>query len=107
MKRYELRNDKGNDIAFTGELIASVDSRDFRRAPGVPTRWTELRLYETRAGKFICEICGRATNPGEVDRFQVKVANNEREVFRNFKSTYLSKALFDEAGLTDAPMEVE
>lgn len=107
MKRYELRNGKGKDIAFTGELLSEVDSRDFRVSPGQASRWTELRLYETKGGKYICESCGRSSVPGETDRFNISVANNARDVFKMFRSSYLSKALFEEAGLQDDVREID
>lgn len=106
MKRFELRNDGNRDIAFTGELISEVDSRDFRRSPGVSTRWTELRLYRTKGGKYVCELCGRSSMYGEADRFDITVTDREG-LFEVFRDSYLSKALFEEAGFKGNLREVE
>ena len=99
MKRYELRNGKGKDIGFTGELLSEVDSRDFRVSPGQASRWTELRLYQTKGGKYICESCGRSSVPGETDRFNISVADNVGEEFKMIRYSYLKKALLEAAGL--------
>jgi hypothetical protein len=107
MKRYELRNGKGKDIAFTGELLSEVDSRDFRVSPGQADRWTELRLYQTKGGKYICESCGRSAVRGETDRFNISVAETQGDVFKMFRSSYLSKALFEDAGLNGNVREVD
>lgn len=107
MKRYELRNGKGKDIAFTGEMLSEVDSRDFRVSPGQASRWTELRIYHTKGGKYICESCGRSSVPGETDRFNISVADNVGDVFSMFRSSYLSKALFEDAGLQDDVREID
>lgn len=107
MKRYELRNDNGKDITFVGEMIAEVDSRDFRRAPGEASRWSVLRIYQTKGGSFICESTGMTNVRGERQRTTVHVAENEDEACGMFKESYLSKALFDEAGFSEKAKEIK
>lgn len=45
----------GPELRFEGRVLAEVTTQ---RANGSKTRWTELRLWQTRAGNFIAESVG-------------------------------------------------
>src|SRR5215216_4249031 len=58
MKEIFVRVDNGPDITFFGELIgsaASSDNRACRRSfSGNTGRWTELFIYKTAGGNYVC-----------------------------------------------------
>lgn len=100
MKKYTVKRDRDLDIEFTGEVIAGVSSY------ANSDRWTELVLYKTPSGKFICQIIGRSRIEGEYDRFAGTIVDNERSVIEYFGLTWLSKELFEVAGI-DASVKVD
>ena len=97
-KSYSLKRDTGPDVAFYGEKVAEVDSRDYKRGAR-QERWTEMVMYKTGSGKIVVSIAGRSRMPGEVDRLKVKVCENIQEVFDKVGFSYLAKSLYEEAGI--------
>lgn len=97
-KSYSLKRDTGPDVAFYGEKIAEVDSRDYKRGAR-QERWTEMVMYKSGSGKIVVSISGRSIVPGEVDRLKVKVCEDIEEVFKKVGFSHLAKALYEEAGI--------
>lgn len=93
--RYELDIDQGPKIAFSGALVAEVASQRDRG------RWTELALYRTEAGRYICHTIGRTQRPGEHDRYSGQVCETEAEVIEFFGQRWLAKKLYDQAGIVN------
>lgn len=110
MEIFTLEIDNAPSVRFTGELVASVSSSDNQAMgssySGQTGRWTELSLYKTKGGKFICHQVGRTRWQGERDRFSAKVCETLVEVKEFFGHRWLAKALYAEAGIDDA-VEVE
>ena len=97
--------DNAPSIRFTGELVASAASSDNQAMgssySGQTGRWTELALYKTKGGKFICHQVGRTRWQGERDRYSGKVCESISEVFEFFGHRWLAKELYEEAGIED------
>lgn len=70
MKPYRLQRAGAVDLAFEGECLADLSSRESGRP-----RWTEIRIYRTSTGKYVTEVVGRSSVPSEVDRLNVRVVD--------------------------------
>lgn len=105
MKTFILEIDNAPNIRFTGELVASAASSDNQAMgssySGQTGRWTELALYKTKGGKFVCHQIGRTRWQGEGDRFSGKVCETLAEVKEFFGHRWLAKELYAEAGIDD------
>jgi len=103
METFVLDIDNEPNIRFSGELIASASSSDNSASgsdySGQSGRWTELKLYKTVGGKFICHRIGRTTWSVEREQFSGKVCTNNEEIIDFFGNGWLSKKLFKEAGI--------
>jgi len=102
MKEHTIKRDNAPDLKFTGEQIASVSSSpDTARSDysGSTGRWTELRLYRTKGGKFICESIGRTQWQGEHDRHAAAVCETAEAVCEFFGSSWLAKEMYEAADL--------
>lgn len=110
METFTLEIDNDPSIRFTGELVASAASSDNQAMgssySGQTGRWTELALYKTKGGKYICHQIGRTRWQGERDRFSGKVCETLAEVKEFFGHRWLAKDLYAEASIDDA-MDVE
>lgn len=110
METFTLEIDNEPSVRFTGELVASAASSDNQAMgssySGQTGRWTELALYKTKGGKFVCHQVGRTRWQGERDRFSGKVCETLAEVKEFFGHRWLAKELYAEAGIDDA-VEVE
>lgn len=94
METFTLQNDNAADIKFTGELIASVSSRD-----NDTTRWTELALYKTKGGKYVVSSVGVTKWQGERDRYAATAFGHEEEVVEHLGYGWLAKELYEKAGI--------
>ena len=110
METFTLEIDNAPSVRFTGELVASAASSDNQAMgssySGETGRWTELALYKTKGGKFVCHQVGRTCWQGERDRFSGKVCETLEEVKEFFGHRWLAKELYAEASIDDA-VEVE
>lgn len=93
LQEFVLRNDGNADIAFTGFRLGWASSIH----PKNNKRWTDLNLYVTETGRYICEEIGRSTEPGETNRCTVEVADSLPDVFEFFGYGWLAKKLYDHA----------
>ena len=110
MEEFEVIRDKEQNLKFKGELIASSHSSDNHAMgssySGSTGRWTELRLYKTAGGKFICSSIGRTRWQGERDRFAGCVCENTDEAIAFFGNGWLAKELYEAANI-DASLIIE
>lgn len=101
-----LSIDNEPNLRFTGEEIASAASTDNNAAgssySGQTGRWTELSLYRTKGGKYVCHQVGRTCWQGERDRYSGAVCETLDEVKAFFGHRWLAKELYAEAGISDA-----
>lgn len=110
MEEFEVIRDKEQNLKFKGELIASCSSSDNQAMgsnySGSVGRCTELRLYKTAGGKFICSSIGRTRWQGERDRFAGMVCETIDGVISFFGNGWLAKDLYEEANI-DASLIIE
>lgn len=105
MERFNLVIDSGPHLRFEGECLAEVSSRHSRNSRAVFNknnqikRWTELFLYKTKSGKFVCHKIGMSEALNEEPFFSGKVCENITEVKEFFGFNWLSKALYDAANI--------
>lgn len=102
--------DNAPDIRFSGELVAKASSSDDqamgRHYSGQTGRWTELYLYRTAGGRYVCHQIGRTRWQGERDRHSGAVCDTLEEVIEFFGHRWLAKELYAEAGI-DAALTVD
>lgn len=95
----EINRDNAPDLKFTGVQIASASSKDpYGSNNG---RWTVLRLYRTKGGKFIAQSIGCTQWQGEKDRYAAEVCSNHAEVIKFFGHGRLAKEIYAEADIAD------
>ena len=97
MKSYTIENDGAPNIKISGECLAFASSKD--PYGGHNGRWTELRLYRTAGGKFVCQSAGLTQWQGEVNRYAAQVCETEKEVIEFFEFTRLAKEIYADAGI--------
>ncbi len=105
MEIFTLDIDNQPSLRFCGELLASAASSASRAVgsySGQTGRWTELELYITESGKYICHKIGRTIWAGERDRHSGKVCETLEEVKDFFGHRWLAKDLYADAGIDDA-----
>lgn len=102
MNQITVRRDNDKDIRFRGEKIASESSQPDRSCgdySGSVGRWSELTLYKTAAGRYVCSEVGRTQWQGEHDRHAAAVCETVAEVGDFFGYGWLAKKLYASAGL--------
>ena len=102
MGTHTIERDNEPALRFTGELIAEASSWRADR----DDRWTELRLYRTRGGRYICEQVGHTRWQGERTRHSAGVCDTEADVIDWLGHGWLAKELYAEAGI-DAAVDVD
>lgn len=68
---FEVTNSDGNNLQFTGELVAQVSAELPEKL-----RHTEFQLYLTDFNTWILQGVGRTKVPGESDRFWYIVSSD-------------------------------
>lgn len=98
METIRIKRDGDRDLQFTGNKIASVASTlDETQGRGYFNELTELSLYKTKAGAF---VCGRVTLiklEGERDIYEAAVCYSVDAVIKFFGTDWLAKDLYDRA----------
>lgn len=80
---YKVLRDDLPDVVFEGKLIAKIGSSpdpvnaDYSRSEG---RWTELSLYTTRSGNFVCHVALRSQLHGERTKNKCHVIERNKDV---------------------------
>jgi hypothetical protein len=97
METIELSRDDGPDVRFQGVQIASASSHHFEGPRNI--RWTELNLYSTAGGKFVCSEVGRTRWAGERDRYAVHIADSAAGLIEQVGHGWLAKELYETAGI--------
>jgi hypothetical protein len=98
METFTLKIDNAPSIRFTGELVAEVDNSSSSSSSG---RWTELALYKTKGGKYVCHHIACTNWVNQQDRYRGEVCENLDQVRDFFGHKWLSKELYDRAGIED------
>ncbi len=102
--------DGGRDIKFQGYLIGNIESqhanREAENYSGSAGRWTELTLYKTDGGSYVCEKGEYTTWQGERDRHSGAACKTEAEVIEFFGVGWLAKKLYKISAI-DASIRIE
>ena len=98
-EKITVQRDNNSSLSFDGTLLGSASSLDNNNQSG--GRWTELELYESAAGSYVCsEIC-RTIHDDEHDKFRASVRGNTERVIEFFGHRWLAKELYDDVGIED------
>lgn len=73
MEHFRLRRHGQPDLEFDGDILADVSSKDDEPDK---IRWTEIRIYRSKSGKYIAEVVGKSRQEDERDRMKVTVLND-------------------------------
>lgn len=101
MEEFTVFRDGEKNLRFEGELIAARKSSPVmgnNRYSGSNGRWSVLKLYKTKGGKFICQRIGMTSWDKESDRYTGLVCTNMAEVVAFFGMSDLAKELYSDAG---------
>lgn len=94
-----LERDNEASIRFTGECIAAAASSDNNASgssySGLTGRWTELSLYKTIKGTYICYKVERTRWQDEKDHASGEICDNLSEVFDFYGYGWLAKDLYE------------
>ncbi len=102
MVLFTIKRDNAPDLKFTGELVAAASSSANNASSsysGSVGRWTELSLYRTKGGKFVCQSEGCTQWQGEHNRHAAAVCETPEAVCEFFGSSWLAKELYENAGI--------
>lgn len=102
MESYIVKRDNDKDIKFVGELIATVESNANNasyRYSGSAGRWSELSIFKTKGGKYVCQKIDCTQWQGERYRYYAAVATNTDEIFEFFGGHWLAEALYKAADI--------
>lgn len=100
LEEFEITNDNAPNIKFVGKQLVYVTGKDpyNNRNNG---RWTNLTLYKTKGGKYVCEREGKTQWQGERNRSEAVVCTTEAEVIKFFGHGDVAKELYSAAGIED------
>ena len=104
METIELSRDHGPDVRFQGEEIASASSYHFEGPRNI--RWTELVLYRTAGGKFVCSEVGRTRWVGERTRYAAHIADSVAGLIDLVGHGWVAKDLYAAADI-DATINID
>lgn len=98
-KEYIVPRTGKLSLRFRGECLAEVSSRKQHRDGEWAKHWTELALYQTEGGKYVCECVGRTSLDHENEKNDAVVCDTLDEVVKYFGTGWLAHNLYTEAGL--------
>lgn len=98
LKTFTLPISDSRNLRFTGSELAFVSSSGNPHSPG---RHTELNLYKTKAGKYVCHRANITCWDGEADYFEGTVCETLDDVISFFDHGRLAKELYSIAKIDD------
>lgn len=104
METITLIRDNDRDVRFAGEEVARESSHDINGPRNI--RWTELVLYRTAGGKWVCHEIGHTRWQGETTRHRVHIAEDDDGLIDSLGTGWLAKDLYEAAGI-DATTNIE
>ena len=103
MECFVVEVDNGPDLRFYGKIRANVRSYSDKARVGEYSgqvgRHSELSLYETAGGNFVCQLVERTCWQGESDSYDGKVCDTVEQVKEYFGYGWLAKELYRDAGI--------
>lgn len=110
MKTFTVLRNEQSAIKFSGEEVAftksSPDQATGSNYSGSVGHWTELTLYRTAKGKYVCERVERTQWQGAKDEYYGQVCETLEEVIKFFGHGWVAQDLYHNAGIEDV-IEVE
>lgn len=100
MKGFVLKRHCKPSLWFDGEKLGFVSSADFEGG-GASGRWTELTLYKTDTGRYVCYMVGCSSWPNERDIITDFSCDTVEEVIGFFGHRWLAKELYSIADIED------
>lgn len=101
MEIFTVEIDYAPSLRFAGEVLGHAASSDNNAMgssySGTTGRWSELTLYKTIGGKFVCHQVGHTRWDGERTRYTGKVCETVAEVVEFFGQRWLAKELYADA----------
>ena len=104
MDTITLEIDNQPSLRFKGEVSASTSSSENNASgnySGESGRWTDLVLYKTAGGKYVCHQIGHSIRGSERTRYSGEVCETVEGVIRFFGHRWLAKDLYESAGIDD------
>lgn len=101
MEEYTLDSDNNPDVVFTGELMASTNSKTTDS-----TRWMELKVYLTEGGTYIVQRTGITLWDSESDIHQVTICRSEESLRAELGYTDLAKEIYAQMDI-DATVRID
>ena len=98
-EEFTLKKDGDIDCMFRGVLLAHASSMSTAKNSG-KQRWSELSLYKTDKGLWVCYRIGRSSIPGERSLYTYEIFESVEDVATFFGFGWLAKELYDTAGLS-------
>lgn len=95
IEQHIVEIDNKPNLRFNGEVLAGATSK----TPDKNDRWTELALFKTVGGKYVCGQIGATIWQGEKYRYSGCVCETVDEVIEYFGHGWLAKELYSEAGI--------
>ena len=103
MECFVVEVDNGPGLRFCGKIRANVRSYSDKARVGEYSgqvgRHSELSLYETAGGNFVCQLVERTRWQGESDSYDGKVCDTVEQVKEYFGYGWLAKELYRDAGI--------
>ncbi len=103
MESFVVEIDNGPGLRFRGKIRANVRSYSDKARVGEYSgqvgRHSELSLYETAGGNFVCQLVERTCWQGESDSYDGKVCDTVEQVKEYFGYGWLAKELYRDAGI--------
>jgi hypothetical protein len=93
-----IKNDRAPSLRFSGTPLGSVCNQVNRRVDETERQF-KLALYQSAAGKYVCERVGYARWPSENDFHQAQVCDTVADVKAFFGERPLAKELYQLVGL--------
>ena len=98
--------DGSHDIEFSGVLIASEstsdNATDKKRYSGKSGVWTELYLYKTRDGRYVCARKERTKWVNQKEHSIAKFCYSIDEIKRFFGDSWIANELYKSSGIETA-----
>jgi len=89
---YLVERDNELDIAFNGKEIARVTSKK-----NESRRWTDIILYKTNQGAYVCQTLGVSIIDGERTKYDAEICETELDVINYLGTGWLAKELYKAA----------
>jgi hypothetical protein len=96
-RQRRLHVDDSPDLRFQGETLADVMDE-----PKIGGRWTELSLYRTARGRYVCYRVSQTQWVKEDNRYEAATVDTIAEVIAFFGQSDLAKEIYIRARIDNS-----